>query len=89
MSVQYNLTTQRAFSSSPDFCDFVIYHHSVLRRIEPHWATVANDRRGGCASELGAEHTPRVETQMKVKHNAYGMKLQASDKARCFTRTFG
>ena len=32
----------------------------------------------GIASELGAEYALRVEDQMKVKHNAYGMKPQAS-----------
>ena len=52
--VQYNHTTQRAFSSSPDFRDFVIYHHSVSRRIETHWATVAMIDEG-IASELEVE----------------------------------
>ena len=76
MPVQYNLTTQRSFSSSPDFRDFVIYHHSVSRRIEPHWVTVASDRREGCLETRSGIST--MENQVKVKHIAYGMKPQAS-----------
>lgn len=76
--VQYNHTTQRAFSSSPDFRDFVIYHHSVSRRIEPHWATVANDRRRDSLGTRSVIRTAR-RNQMKVNHITYRMKPQAPD----------
>jgi len=38
-----------------------------MRRIDPHWASVASDRRED-ASEVGAEYAPRLENQMNVKH---------------------
>jgi hypothetical protein len=54
------------------FRDSVIYHLSVLRRIDPHWATVASDRRD--------EHfgdSERAE-YVKVKHIASSMKYETS-----------
>jgi hypothetical protein len=58
-----------SFSSSPDFRDFVIYHHSVSRRIEPHWASVANDRREESLGTRGGIRTARGKSdEGKTSH---------------------
>jgi hypothetical protein len=56
------------FPSSPVFRDFVIYRHSVSGRIEPHWVTVANDRREKCLGTRDGIRTSRQRSDEDETH---------------------
>ncbi len=61
------------------FRDSVIYHLSVLRRIDPHWATVASDRWDKhFGDSKRAEYAPRIGNRMKVKHIGSSLKYETS-----------